>query len=296
MTEQQHLTAAIVPQPPERQDYIVLEDGRHLAWCEWGPIHGRPVLFCTGAGMSGNLGFAGASLVDLGARLISIDRPGLSRSDEDPRGTLLSWADDVAELVRQRELRDAVAVGFSQGAPFALQLASAGLVRAVAVVAGQDDFNHPRTFEKLDPQVIAMINSLRNDPEAFKGTVGAANPDWLWSMIMSMSSEQDQQAFGGEPFASAYRRSLEEGFSQGSSGYVRDLVNTWRPWPFRLEDLRVPVDLWYGRRDTSSVHSPDFGETMATRTPRARLFIESEEGSSLLWTKGEEILREVLGL
>jgi pimeloyl-ACP methyl ester carboxylesterase len=205
----------------------------------------------------------------------------------------LSWADDVAELVRQRELRDAVAVGFSQGAPFALQLASAGLVRAVAVVAGQDDFNHPPTFEKLDPQVIAMINGLRNDPEAFKETVGAANPDWLWSMIMSMSSEQDQQAFADEPFASAYRRSLEEGFSQGSSGYVRDLVNTWSPWPFRLEDMRVPVDLWYGRRDISPVHSPNFGETMATRIPRARLFMETDEGTSLLWTRGEEILSEL---
>lgn len=296
MTEQQHSTAAIVPQPPERQDHIVLQDWRHLAWSEWGPIHGRPVLFCTGAGMSGSLGFAGASLVDLGARLISIDRPGLGRSDEDPRGTLLSWADDVAELVRQRELRDAVTVGFSQGAPFALQLASAGLVRAVAVVEGQDDFNHIPTFEKLDPQVIAMINGLRNDPDALKGTLGAANPDWLWSMIMSMSSEQDQQAFGDEPFASAYRRSLEEGFSQGSAGYVRDVVNTWSPWPFKLEELRVPVHLWYGRMDISPVHSPDYGETMATRIPRARLFIETEEGSSLLWTRGEEILRELLAL
>lgn len=292
--EQQHSTAALGPHPPQRQDNIVLRDGRHLAWSEWGPIYGRPVLFCTGAGMSGSLGFAEAALPDLGARLIAIDRPGLGRSDDDPRRTLATWADDVAKLVRQRELQDAVAVGFSQGGPFALQLASAEVVRAIAIVAGQDDLSHPPTFEKLDPKVIGMINGLRQDPEAFMQNIKMANPEWLWSMIMSMSSEQDQRAFGGEAFASAYRRCLDEGFAQGSGGYVGDVVNTWSPWPFRLEDLRVPVDLWYGRMDTSPVHSPDFGKTMATRIPRARLFIENEKGSSLLWTKAEEILQQLL--
>lgn len=292
--EQQDSAFAVQQQLPLRQDHIVLRDGRHLAWSEWGPVHGRPVLFCTGAGMSGSLGFAQASLAALGARLVSIDRPGLGCSDDDPKGTLATWADDVAELVRQLELQDAVAVGFSQGSPFALQLASVELVRAVAVVAGQDDFAHVPTFEKLAPQVTGMINTLRQDPKAFIQNIKQANPEWLWSMIMSMSSQQDQLMFGEEAFAMAYRRSLEEGFSQGSAGYVRDVVNTWSPWYFRLEALPSPIDIWYGRLDTSPVHSPDFGETMATRIPSSRLFIKQTEGSSLLWTRGEEILRELL--
>jgi pimeloyl-ACP methyl ester carboxylesterase len=294
MMEQQISTTAGEPQTPERRDHVVLPAGRCLAWSEWGPLLGRPVLFCTGAGMSGSLGFAEAALSDLGARLISIDRPGLGRSDDDPGGTLATWADDVAELVRQRELHDVVAVGFSQGAPFALQLASAELVRAVAIVAGQDDFSHPPTFKKMDPQVIGMIDGLRENLEAFKQNIKMANPDWLWSMVMSMSSKQDQLAFGKEAFASAYRHSLDEGFSQGSEGYARDVVNTWSPWPFCLEDLHVPVDLWYGRMDTSPVHSPDFGETLAARIPHSRLFIDNAEGTAMLWTRGEKVLRELL--
>jgi pimeloyl-ACP methyl ester carboxylesterase len=230
----------------------------------------------------------------LEARLIAIDRPGIGLSDDHPEGTLATWADDVAELVRHQGLHDGVAVGFSQGAPFALQLASSKLVSAVAIVAGQDDFSFIRTYEKLDPHVIEMIAGLREDSEAFKQRIKTANPEWLWSMIMAMSSEQDQGAYRTEAFASAYRRCLDEGFSQGSNGYVRDVVNTWSAWPFLLEDLRVLVDLWYGRLDISPVHSPDFGETIAARIINSKLFVEEAEGSALLWTKGDEILCQLI--
>jgi hypothetical protein len=37
--ERQHSRNPIVPHPPARQDDIVLRDGRHVAWSEWGPLH-----------------------------------------------------------------------------------------------------------------------------------------------------------------------------------------------------------------------------------------------------------------
>lgn len=40
---------------PERTAHLTLPDGRRLAWSEWGPADGRPVLFCTGAAMGGSL-------------------------------------------------------------------------------------------------------------------------------------------------------------------------------------------------------------------------------------------------
>lgn len=47
----------VVVTPPERQAAMRLADGRALAWSEWGPAEGLPVLFCTGAALSGSLGF-----------------------------------------------------------------------------------------------------------------------------------------------------------------------------------------------------------------------------------------------
>jgi hypothetical protein len=140
-----------------------------------------------------------------------------------------------------------------------------------------------------------MIDHLRSDRRGFESMIKAsANAEWLWTMIMSMSSETDRRIYGQEPFASAYRGCLEDGFSQGSQGYTRDLVNTWSAWPFKLEELRLPVDLWYGKQDASPVHSPDFGATMFARLPNARHFLEEEQGSAILWTSSRRILTELL--
>ncbi|MGK9052020.1 alpha/beta hydrolase [Neorhizobium petrolearium] len=246
--------------------------------------------------MSGSLGFAEHSLDRLSVRLIGIDRPGLGRSDLDPSGDFSTWSSDVIVLIERLQLEDPLALGFSQGAPYALQLAAVEAVKGVALVAAQDDFGYPAVFDLLPSPVVSMINELRNNKPQFEATIaGSASADWLWTVVMGMSSERDRELFGSEPFARAYRRCLREGFSQGASGYVRDLVKTWSPWPFRLEDLRVPVDIWYGLHDASPVHSPDFGKTMAERIPHARRFVEGEQGSALLWVKGPEVLAELLG-
>lgn len=282
---------SVTSAPPVRQGLVPLGNGRSLAWSQWGDPSSRPVLFCTGAGMSGSMGFAEKDLEALELCLIAIDRPGLGRSTPDPEATLGTWSSDVARLVEVLNLHHPLALGFSQGGPFALQLGAAGIVEAVALVAGQDDFNCEAVAEKLAPPVKEMLTQLRNDRQGFEAYIAqSANAEWLWSMIMSMSSEADKRVYVSESFASRYRLALEEGFSRGASGYARDLLNTWSPWPFQLEDLNVPVDIWYGTLDTSPVHSPDFGATMARRIPRARRWLVEDEGSSVLWTIGSQII------
>lgn len=280
---------------PTDQGNITLLDGRRLGWSTWGPADGKPVIFCTGAGMSGSLTFAETSLADLGIQMIALDPPGLGRSTDHPAGTLETWGEDVGEFVERSALHRPLAVGFSQGAPFALQLGILQIVDAVAVVSGQDDPGCSAIVEQLDPQVLGMLASLRRNPEAFRHEVTSmASAEWLWTMIMKMSSKKDREVYASGRFADPYRRCLDEGFITGPSAYSRDLCTTWSPWPFQLEDMPVPVDLWYGLHDASPVHSPDMGRTMAARIPRSRLYIEKEEGGSLLWTMGDRILGELL--
>lgn len=56
------------------------------------------------------------------------------------------------------------------------------------------------------------------------------------------------------------------------------------------EHITVPVELWYGGADTSTVHSPDFGATLATRLPNSTHTLEPREGGSILWTRARDIL------
>ncbi|MBB6099472.1 pimeloyl-ACP methyl ester carboxylesterase [Deinobacterium chartae] len=276
---------------PQRQAAVRLPDGRSFAWSEWGPAGGLAVLFCTGAAMSGSLGFAADHLEALNLRLIAPDRPGLGASSPHPDKTLESWTDDVRTLLEDQGIRQAAAVGFSQGAPFAFALAAHGLVQALAIVSGQDDFGDVRVARRLHPDVVGMVAAARQDPGGFaRGFAQMADPDGLWKLIMNMSSERDRALYLEPAFSAAYRRSLEEGFAQGPQGYARDLVNALSAWPFRLEDLRVPVDLWYGAQDASTVHSPDFGRTLAQRLPQAWHHLEPLEGGSLLWTRAHDIL------
>jgi len=81
-----------------------LRDGRRLAWYEWGPGSGRPVLFCTGAAMSGSVAFGAGHLRDLDLRLIAFDRPGLGSSDQHPGKTLSSWVDDIQQVISARAI------------------------------------------------------------------------------------------------------------------------------------------------------------------------------------------------
>jgi pimeloyl-ACP methyl ester carboxylesterase len=116
----------------------------------------------------------------------------------------------------------------------------------------------------------------------------------LWSLIMATSSELDLGVYTEPAFESAFRRAVAEGFAQGAAGYAHDFVLAMGRWPFDLADIRVPVDLWYGEHDRSTVHSPDHGATLARRLPTARRHLLAEAGGSLLWTHAEEILASLV--
>lgn len=277
--------------PPERQTTMQLQDGRQLAWSEWGPVDGIPVLFCTGAGMSSWLGFGAGDLPKLGLKLIAIDRPGLGLSSPHPQKTLTSWTEDIQQLIQTHEFYPVLAVGFSQGAPFAFALAGRGLVQAIAIVSGQDELTHPSMTPLLHSDVAGMVAAVQQDPVSFEQYLSQiATPEGLWQLIIGMSAERDRTLYESEAFGAAYQRALQQGFSQGAKGYLRDLINALSSWPVKLEDITIPVDLWYGGLDTSTVHSPDFGATLDSRLPNASLTIDPQEGSSILWTKSWDIL------
>ncbi|WP_448640159.1 alpha/beta fold hydrolase [Geodermatophilus sp. URMC 63] len=274
---------------------VRLPGGRDLAWSEWGPPEGRPVLFCPGAGMSGVLGFGVDVLPELGLRLLALDRPGLGRSTHDPAKTSATWAADVGHVVRAEGLRHALGVGFSQGAPFAVALAGAGLLDAVALVAGQDDLRAQRHL--LVPEVAGMLDAVDGDPDGFEREVArSADADWLWQVIVTTAAPRDRALYEETPLGAAVRTAIDDGFGQGAAGYARDLRTALGPWPVRPEDVLIPVHLWYGAEDTSTVHSPDRGRALARRFPVVRHTVLDDEGGALLWTRARDVLAALAGV
>ncbi|MGN6111339.1 MAG: alpha/beta fold hydrolase [Kofleriaceae bacterium] len=279
----------IVQLAPAARGLHVIHRGRRIGWSEWGDERGRPVVFCTGAGMTSSMGFGAAALDGLGVRLLCIDRAGLGRSEPDPDKSFASYAADVAAVLDHLGIARPAVVGFSQGAPFALALAAHA--SRIALVAGQDELAHPAIRAQLHPEVAGMVDAIAADAagfaEAFAARVDAAG---LWALIIGMSAPTDRAIYDQPAFAAAYQQTLGEGFARGPAGYVQDLVLAMQPWPMAPERIEVPVDLWYGALDTSPVHSPDLGTTLAARLPRATRRVVAGEGGSLLWTRAAEIL------
>lgn len=274
---------------PDRLGSTVLRDGRRLAWAEWGPAEGRPVLFCPGAGWGRWLGFGSDVLAEFGVRLVSVERPGLGDSTCAPGRTLLDWADDV----RQLGFPEPAVVGFSQGAPFALALAAHGLTPAVAIVSGGEELAHPGSV--LPAEVRRLVDLVAADPERAEtefAEFGSAQT--LWRLSIDGSPEVDRAIYRQPRFAKAFRRALDAGFAQGSAGYARDTVLHFARWPFRVEELGSRVHLWYGGRDRNPTHSPDHGATFAARMPDAIRHYLPDAGGALLWTHAREILAELL--
>jgi pimeloyl-ACP methyl ester carboxylesterase len=280
---------------PERTGTTRLPDGRMLGWAQWGPDSGTPVLYFSGAAMGRSMGFGAQAVARLGVRLIGVERPGLGASSPRPGRTLNDWAEDIQHLASALALPGFSIVAFSQGAPFALACAAAGLPQAVALVSGQDDFTAPETAALLHPDVAGMVQRVAADTAGFEATfAGMANADILWKLITGHSADVDLALYTTPHFEACYRRALREGFAQGGQGYARDLALAMGRWPFELSRIQVPIELWYGGKDTSIVHSPDHGAILSRRIPTARRHFLPEAGGGVLWTHAEDILKSVL--
>lgn len=275
-----------------RENNIKLSDGRLLNWYEDGPENGTPLLFCTGAGMSGSMGFGLNELKELNIRLISPDRPGLGKSTSHPEKNLNSWCEDVKQLFTHLDLFEVHTLGFSQGSVFSYALAAKNMVKTLTIVSGQDDFCYEQTRSLLKSDVLHFIKMVQSKDlgfiQQFSKNIDAKG---FLELIISMSGKDDQNFYQSEPFFSQYKTCLKQGFASGPDGYVGDLLNAMSDWGKSLENLNLPVHLWYGGKDTSTVHSPDMGKILSKRIARSKLHFYEKEGGSLLWTKSAEILK-----
>ncbi|MFB6712674.1 MULTISPECIES: alpha/beta fold hydrolase [unclassified Streptomyces] len=278
---------------PVRSGTEQLPGGRQLGWAEWGPVDGVPVLLSPGAATSRHLGFGHDAVAGLGVRLISLDRPGLGASSPLPGRTFGDFADDIRAFAALRGLDRPLMVGNSQGAPFALACAAAGVVGALAVVSGADEVAAPRFADALLDDLRGLVDLAVSDPAAAEKVFAGFTAQAMWDMVMSGSPECDLVVYQQPAFAAAYRRALDEAFAQGAAaGYARDTVLAMGRWDIELSDIAVPVDLWYGEEDTS--HSPDRGAGLAARIPGAVRHMVPDAGGAVLWTHAEQVLSTLL--
>ncbi len=138
---------------------LTLPDGRQLAYAEFGPSDGIPVLYFHGAPSSRlEPALIGSAAIDrAGLRVIAADRPGVGRSDFLPSRKLSHWAADVVCLADSLGIDRFVVFGNSGGGPYAAACAAQLPKRVIAAVIVSG------AWQMTDPEVrgnLPLMNRL----------------------------------------------------------------------------------------------------------------------------------------
>ena len=242
----------------------------------------------------------------LGVRIISPDRPGISGSSLQPNRKLADWPRVLERIVEHLEIREFRMLAISGGAPYAYATAVAmpERVRAIAIVGGAPPFAEIRDANGLLPLYRWMLALYRTRPRLLRRLFYLARPvlslrppvrlrPLLLKLLLlrpcDAESLRDAAAF--EAIFESQRRA----WRASAEGVMADAQIYAQPWGFALEDVRVPVRLWHGKQDRAfSFH---LAEELAKRLPECRArFIDDAGHYSLPVRHMREILADLISL
>lgn len=273
-----------------------LRDGRRLAWSEYGPAEGRPVLYLHGGNDCGLEAAWFTDSLPSDVRIIAPDRPGFGGSTFQPRRRFADVLPDIHELVDHLQIDRLPAFGLSGGGPHVLVLATLSeRISRVAVVAS--------------PCPLESRVHLRGVwfPIRVAYFMARHAPDWiLFPLQRAMNDPERNMKYSDRmpaPDAELFREdasrkqrvieSMSLAHGQGFEGAVLEWRLYVKPWGVDLSELRTPTSLWYG--DADGMAPPAMGRRLATLIPHARLTVLPNEAHlSLIHRHAAAVVEELL--
>ncbi len=272
-----------MPQPSGGdQETIRLDDGRTLAWRNYGDPAGVPIVAVHGSPDSAVVwALANAAAGDVGVHLIAPDRPGFGASTPRPGRSILDWVDDLDALTEHLDLPIYRLLAISGGSPYALATAwrhpervpHLGLMSVIAplhVPGIADDTGRPIRFTffaarrlpfLLPPMASLMVGTSRRDPEA------AAR------RIIKLRPEADRTVIRRPEVMAVLMDNLPNQFCDAGS-IATEMRNAALPWGFPLAEVSTTTTIWQGGLD--DVHTPAMADHLRRHLPRSKLVFEPE--------------------
>jgi pimeloyl-ACP methyl ester carboxylesterase len=274
-----------------------LPDGRVLAYRDMGPADAPAVIF--------QPGFMACRLtggpVD-GARVISIDRPGIGRSSNVASRALTSAAADVAALADHLGLGHIALLGHSAGGPYAAACAAVlgDRVRALGIACGFAPMDRDGATDGINTRMAKGVTTLRRAPWMARLAAMslpkqyAKDPDEAFHKQFGRDlPECDTRALEQDDVRRALLDAAVEATRQGAKPLAIEMKLTFaRPWDFDLAAITAATRLWYGSDDTLT--PPQIGRCLETRIPHATLTIFDGEGHMAAFTHWTEIVRSLM--
>jgi pimeloyl-ACP methyl ester carboxylesterase len=239
--------------------FVGLDDGRGLAYAEYGDPDGLPLIYCHGFPGSGREAMLVHTVaLEEGARIIAPDRPGFGRSGFQRDRTILDWVADFTRLADELQLEQVGVLGVSGGAPYALaclaqipeRLGAGALICPLGPIYLKDVFAQMSWATKLN------LSATHRSPllsEAFFGplTVGLLN--WWPGMVdhlRSISAPAADRAELEDPqVRHIINQTIHDAMGAGARGARQDLSLYLQDWRIPITAIDTPIDLWHGKND-----------------------------------------------
>jgi pimeloyl-ACP methyl ester carboxylesterase len=272
----------------ESQTTLVrLQDGRELCVEVYGGPSERTFLIHCGTPNSRLLFDVWvADAAQRGIRLISYDRPGYGGSTAAPGRSIADGAADARAIAAELGIERLAMWGFSGGGPYTLACAALlpDLVAAAAIVGSPAPWGAPGLdyFAGMGEDNLEDMQLFLADREASRKK---ARTDWEAEMSVTadqlaeawktLLSDVDAAVVTGE-FAQQMVDCIRDGLSPGEQGWWDDGVASMGPWGFELESIRVPVQVWHGRKDRFVPFQ--HGQWLAEHVPGAEPHLSDTDG------------------
>jgi pimeloyl-ACP methyl ester carboxylesterase len=271
---------------------MVTPDGRELAFALWGDPSGFPVQSLHGTPGCRLNRWPNEDLYrDLGVCLVTHDRAGYGRSARRRGRSVADEVDDVVALADHLGFERFAVMGGSGGGPHALACAALlpdRVVRASCFVGvaplGSPGLDRESWLAGMDPENVkefgwavagedVLVPELEREDEAMQQRVASDPATVLGDFELS---DSDRAGLARPEMAQVISESTPEQTRNGVWGWVDDDLAVISPWGFDVEEIAVPVLVWYGSTDVlvPAAH----GEWLAENVPGCLVKVDDVAG------------------
>jgi pimeloyl-ACP methyl ester carboxylesterase len=267
---------------------VAAADGRTLTIAEWGDPDGFPVFSLHGTpGSRFARHYDESAYANVGARVITYDRPGYGGSDRFRGRRVVDSVADVSTIADSLGIERFAATGGSWGGPHSLAVAARlpERVTRAACVAGVAPFDMPGFdwFAGMDAVNIDEIGWALEGEDVLAREIERMAAAWLERVANDPSkagevefSEADRAVMARPEQREVTRQMLNEAFRHGVWGYVDDALCLIQPWGFDVTEIRVPTRVLYGLTDV--LVPRQHGEWLGQNVPNAEAVIDEQGG------------------
>jgi pimeloyl-ACP methyl ester carboxylesterase len=249
-----------VTSPCSLHESITLPDGRLLAYADIGDPVAHPVFYFHGfPGSRIEAQFSRDIVREVGARVISVERPGYGQSCFAPERKITDWSGDVVALADALGIERFSILGVSTGGVYALACATQIPERLLSVgiactPAPADAHAIRREMDWVSRLGFYLSQRHSKLGELVLGRfLGFVLRHWtafFLKLITIGGPVSDRLALDDPNFRDAVLASLREAYRAGHRGPFYDLHLVSREWDFELQEVQLPVHLWHGQHDT----------------------------------------------